>query len=223
MAVDKPGTLVCHPSKDGPWSSLIGAAREYTGLARLHMPSRLDRETSGVVVLAKSAEMGSRLQTAIQERRVEKEYLAILEGHLPDPVDVDQPLRKVAGEGHVYTRMHVRQDGAAALTRFHPLDRGPGWTLARVMPTTGRMHQIRAHAHWLGHPVIGDKIYGPDEQWYLHFIANGITPELLAALRLPRQALHCRQVKYFLDPDQPLCFEADLAADLKRFLAGPAS
>jgi 23S rRNA pseudouridine1911/1915/1917 synthase len=223
LAVDKPGTLVCHPSKAGPWSSLIGAAREYTGLPRLHMPSRLDRETSGVVVLAKTATMGSALQIAIQERRVEKQYLAILTGHLCDPVDVDQPLGKIPGAGPVYTRMHVTPDGASAQTRFEPLAVHGDFTLARVIPHTGRMHQIRAHAHWLGHPIVGDKIYGPDERWYLHFIEQGITPELLAALKLPRQALHCTHLKYFLLDQQPLCFEANLAKDLKHFLEDPAS
>jgi len=72
LVVNKPGLVVCHPSKHGPWSSLIGACREYLSLERLHMPSRLDRETSGVVVFARDAEAGSLLQRAMQNRKVHK-------------------------------------------------------------------------------------------------------------------------------------------------------
>src|SRR5271170_4221652 len=92
FAVNKPPFVVCHPSKKGPWSSLIGACREYFGVSRLHMPSRLDRETSGVVLFAKNPPTASRLQRAIADRRVEKVYMAILQGELTAPVVVDQPL-----------------------------------------------------------------------------------------------------------------------------------
>jgi 23S rRNA pseudouridine1911/1915/1917 synthase len=80
LVVNKPGDVVCHPSKHGPWSSLVGAAREHLGLDRVHLVFRLDRETSGVVVLAKDPRMASRLQTAMQDRRVGKRYLAVLTG-----------------------------------------------------------------------------------------------------------------------------------------------
>ena len=104
LVFNKPGSIVCHPSKHGPWSSLIGAAREYLGVERLHMPSRLDRETSGVVIFAKSAEWGSRLQKAVQLRALDKTYLAILEGELAEPRIVDQPLGKDPRETRIWTR-----------------------------------------------------------------------------------------------------------------------
>src|SRR6185503_14321235 len=81
LVVGKPGDVVCHPSKAGPWSSLVGAAREYTALPTMHLVFRLDRETSGIVVLAKDAKMASRLQVAMQERKVGKLYLAVLTGN----------------------------------------------------------------------------------------------------------------------------------------------
>jgi len=92
LVVNKPGDVVCHPSKAGPWSSLVGATREYTGLPVMHLVFRLDRETSGVVVLAKNATMASRLQTAMMERKAGKEYLAVMVGELAEPVTVNQPL-----------------------------------------------------------------------------------------------------------------------------------
>jgi 23S rRNA pseudouridine1911/1915/1917 synthase len=92
LVVNKPGDVVCHPSKDGPWSSLVGAVREFGKLDAAHLIFRLDRETSGLVVFAKNAKLASRLQRAVQERRVREAYVAVLTGELREPVRVDQPL-----------------------------------------------------------------------------------------------------------------------------------
>lgn len=192
LVVNKPGLVVCHPSKQGPWSSLIGACREYAGLERLHMPSRLDRETSGVVVLAKTAELGSRLQRAIQARRVTKVYHAILCGQFTEPVVVDQPLGKDPASA-VIVKQTVVEGGSPAQTEFKPLGWGGGYTLAEVRPKTGRLHQIRAHAAWMGHAVAGDKIYGVDESLFLEFIEKGWTERLAQTLPLDRQALHATE------------------------------
>lgn len=215
LVIDKPALVLCHPSKNGPWSSLIGACREYTGLRTLHMPSRLDRETSGVVVFAKDRELASILQTAIEQRRVTKRYRAILKGALEAPVTVDQPIG-VDGTGVVRVRQWVRQEGASAMTEFLPIESRPGYTLADVRPYTGRMHQIRVHAAWIGHPIVGDKIYGPDQQYFLDFIEHGWTPELEARLELPRHALHASRIR-FERPDDPLEFSAPFPKDLASF------
>lgn len=215
LAINKPGDVVCHPSKAGPWSSLVGAVRELTGLDRAHLIFRLDRETSGLVVLAKDSALASRLQRAMQERRVGKQYLALLVGELQEPVTVDQPL---GPDDHspVYVKTTVRPDGQPARTHFEPLTTASGFTLARVRIESGRKHQIRAHAQWLGYPVIGDKIYGPDDRCYLEFIDNGFTPRLRSLLLLPRQALHCWEIALGV-PDLPEVLRAPLAPDLVRF------
>jgi len=192
FVVNKPGLVVCHPSKQGPWSSLVGACREYLGLERLHMPSRLDRETSGVVVFAKTPKLATRLQVAMQERRVRKSYHALLEGKLDEPITVDQPLGPHPSS-KVWIRQAVIPGGAPARTRFDPITAGPSHTLVRITPETGRLHQIRVHAAWLGHPVAADKIYGPDESLFLEFLAQGWTPRLAAALPFEHQALHASE------------------------------
>ena len=217
LALNKPGDVVCHPSKHGPWSSLVGAAREHFGLERAHLVFRLDRETSGVVVLAKEARMASVLQTAMQEGRVGKSYLAILAGVLGAPITVDQPLG-VDTASPVFMKSAVRADGQPSVTRFEPLSICGGFTLARVVTETGRKHQIRAHAQWLGHSVVGDKIYGPDARLYIEFVDGGWTPALARQLLLPRQALHCARID-LRKAGQPFVFEAPLPPDMADFCA----
>lgn len=219
LVVNKPGLIVCHPSKEGPWSSLVGAAREYAGLSTVHLVFRLDRETSGVVLLAKDRFSASRLQRATERRLIGKVYWAILEGEMTASVSVDQPLGPDL-ESCVTVRTKVvatDSPGAqAAVTHFEPLANGGGFTLARVRLETGRKHQIRAHALWLGHRVVGDKLYGPDERLYLEFAKHGWTERHAALLPLPRQALHCAEID--LRPArEPHVFRAPLAAELQDF------
>jgi 23S rRNA pseudouridine1911/1915/1917 synthase len=215
LAVDKPAHVVCHPSKAGPASSLVGAARIHAGLETIHLVFRLDRETSGIVVLAKTAAMASRLQKAAQRRRIGKSYLAILTGELKEPIAVDQPLGDDIASP-VFIKTAVSEGGRPSRTRFVPLSAAGGFTLARVALETGRKHQIRAHAQWLKHPLVGDKIYGPDERLYLEFIESGWSAGLEARLLLPRHALHCEEID--LRPaGQDFVFKSPLPEDLRAF------
>ena len=219
LVVNKPGDIVCHPSKAGPWSSLVGALREYSRLPTVHLVFRLDRETSGVVVLAKDPRMASRLQVAMQERKIGKRYLAVLTGRLAAPVRVCQALGDdLASPVFIKSAVVAEGTGQAAVTLFAPVGVSSSgtFTLARVTTETGRKHQIRAHAQWLGHALVGDKIYGPDARLYLDFIDHGWTEALAAKLLLPRHALHCAEID--LQPaGLPRVFKAPLAPDLAEF------
>lgn len=221
LVISKPGDVVCHPSKAGPWSSLVGAAREYTGLPTVHLVFRLDRETSGIIVLAKDPKMASRLQKAVQDRRVIKRYRAITWGEFREPVTVNQPLG-VDIHSPVFVKSAVVRAGdleaKEAVTHFAPEAAAKGFSLVRADLETGRKHQIRAHLQWLGHSVVGDKIYGPDSRCYLDFIDRGWTPELAAKLLMERQALHCAEIG--LEPaGLPFTFRAPLPADMRAFCA----
>lgn len=215
LVINKSGDVVCHPSKAGPWSSLVGAAREYTGLPTMHLVFRLDRETSGIVVLAKDPEMAGRLQTAMMKRKAGKTYLAILTGEMPASVTVDQPLGDDTASP-VFIKSAVVTGGQQAITHFTPLASRYGFTLARVVTETGRKHQIRVHAHWLGHSLVGDKIYGPDDRLYLEFIERGWSEAMAAKLLLPRQALHCAEID-LRSVGAPQVFEGALAPDMVAF------
>ena len=218
VVVNKPGWVVCHPSKRGPWSSLVSALREQLGSATLHLVTRLDRETSGVVVVARHPLAARRYQMAMQNRRVEKFYLALLEGELSGEITVDAPLlRDEQSEVAVKRRVGAPgEPGAeAAQTRFAPIVSKNNLTLARVEPHTGRTHQIRVHAAHLGHAIVGDKLYGPDSTLYLEFARQGWTTRLAEKLPLRRQALHAARLR-FLDAGLG-DFTAPPPEDLARF------
>lgn len=221
LVFSKPGDVVCHPSKAGPWSSLVSAAREYTGLPRVHLVFRLDRETSGIIVLAKDAKMASRLQKAMQERRVSKRYRAIVWGEMSGAVTVDQPLG-IDLHSPVFVKSAVVRSGDPeakdCITHFTTESAANGFSLVRADLETGRKHQIRAHLQWLGHPVVGDKIYGPDPRCYLDFIDHGWTPALAERLLMDRHALHCAEIG-LEDAGLPFTFRAPLPDDMLAFCA----
>lgn len=215
IVINKPGDVVCHPSKAGPRSSLVGAVREHSGLSVSHLVFRLDRETSGVVVFAKTSAVAGRLQKALRLRQAGKAYLAVMTGGFSEPVTVDQPLGDDENSP-VLAKSAVRPDGKASVTHFTPLSHGGGFTLVRVVTGTGRKHQIRAHAQWLGKCIVGDKIYGPDERCFLDFIDHGWTPALAEKLIMSRQALHCSDIdlrKAGIDR----VFSAPMPGDMRAF------
>jgi 23S rRNA pseudouridine1911/1915/1917 synthase len=216
LIVNKPGWLVCHPSKNGPMSSLVGVVREYTSSEKLHLVARLDRETSGLVIFAKRPSVARKFQMAIQNRIVRKAYLAILEGELTESIHVDESIARRRG-GPVIVKSEVSKDRTAqsAVTDFEPVNSANGYTFCRVRPETGRKHQIRVHAEHIGHKVVGDKIYGPDETLYIEFIENGWTERLESMLPIKRQALHCHRYDFDF-PEGTISFEAPLQADMRE-------
>ncbi|MBT7922979.1 MAG: RluA family pseudouridine synthase [Opitutae bacterium] len=219
LVVNKPGWLVCHPSKNGPWSSLVGAGREYTGADRLYLAGRLDRETSGVVLLGKTSEAGKTWQMAVEKREVSRSYLAILKGELKNLKEVETHIGNDP-DSPVFVKQRVTQPSRKsklAQTCFLPLIAGKGHTLACVTTQTGRKHQIRVHAQHIGHPLVGDKLYGDDENLYLEFCQNGWTNELAGALAMHRQALHSSS---FGMKGGATSFNAPMASDMEMFCLG---
>ena len=217
LVLDKPGWLVCHPSKNGPWSSLVGAAKEYLGVKSIHLASRLDRETSGVVLLAKHRGAASRWQKGIEVKTVRRSYLTILAGEMDDSRVVSTFLGKdpnspVFVKQRVTSKSHKSQ---LSESTFVPLFSGQGFTFAQVATKTGRKHQIRVHAQSIGYPLVGEKLYGRDESYYLKFCDGGWKNEWLEDLGMARQALHGRSLG-FVNQDQE--FFADLADDMIEFL-----
>ncbi|HEU5070205.1 MAG TPA: RluA family pseudouridine synthase [Verrucomicrobiae bacterium] len=211
LAINKPAGLVCHPTKGDAYSSLISRVRLHVGEgAPVHLVNRLDRETSGVVLVVKGDQRVGKLKQLFAEREVTKEYLAIVHGHVAaESGTCAEPLGRDE-QAEVSIKDRVRSDGAAARTDFRveqrftrpvsgatePSGNGAPFTLLRVQPHSGRKHQIRIHLAHLGHPIVGDKLYGGDPQLYLDFVHRRLTVEQRNRLLLSCHALHAESLRF---------------------------
>lgn len=215
VAIDKPPGMPTHPAGKVRSGTVVNALLGTGALShadtdprhdeyRPGIVHRLDKDTSGVIIVARSDRAHARLADAFHDREVDKRYLAILEGALAEPVRVDAPIGRDPAD---YRRMRVGGMNARdAVTEFSPCALAPGHTLVVVRLETGRTHQIRVHARHLGHPVLGDRVYGHEA---------GV---------IGRQALHSwRLVVPHPSTGKPLALEAPPPQDLIqawRLLAG---
>lgn len=222
LVVNKPPGLVCHPTKTDERSSLIGRVRLHLGTSEGRLVNRLDRETSGLVLVAKSGAVAGELGKQIETASVQKDYLAIVHGHVPQEEQlIDAALGKDERSA-VAIKDCVRPDGAAAQTRVRVASRfnrgGSPFTLLHVQPLTGRKHQIRIHLAHLGHPIVGDKIYGGDETAYLRFVEGQLTDADRARLILENHALHAAALRFHWR-EQSWSFQAESSEEFRAFIA----
>lgn len=221
IVVDKPAGLSTHPTGRHLRDNVLSALRWRYGDPPPQPVHRLDLETSGALLCARGAGAQGALALQFERREVEKRYLAVVLGSVKAPAGV---LGQTLGrDGASAVRIRVRAGtagGAAARTDYRVLARWAGFSLLEILPRTGRQHQIRAHLAAAGHPVVGDKIYGPDERHFLDHLAGRLSEAARRDLGLDRHALHAASLR-FRDPrtSETIRAEAPLPADLRGFLA----
>jgi 23S rRNA pseudouridine1911/1915/1917 synthase len=201
-------------------------AFEIASGGQVSIVNRLDRETSGLVLVAKTAAAARDFGLLMQRQSLRKEYLAIAWGW-PDWEHklVDAPIDRQGKHqaSVIWVKQMIHAAGAPAQTEFFVERRfrrstsaGDRFSVIRAIPRTGRTHQIRVHLASIGHPILGDKIYGPDEQLYLRFIETGWTHELEQRLLLRRHALH--SAKLGIEDERE--WTSPLPPDLAQFCSG---
>lgn len=231
MVIDKPAGLPVHASAKFYFNTLTTVLRERYPGEELQICHRLDRETSGVLVLARGKAAVAKVKLAFATKRVSKTYCAVVHGTPPWPelssdqpeAHLDAPLR-VAGVNDPTPLTGVRilagPGGLPSLTLVRVLDRRPRYSLVRCQPVTGRQHQIRVHLAHAGYPIVGDKLYGLGDEAFMRLCDRGVDAELAQRLVLPRHALHAASVRVpHPRSGEVLEISAPLPRDLRALLA----
>ncbi len=216
LVVDKPAGLVVHPGAGNPrhtlQNALLALDARLALVPRAGLVHRLDKDTSGLLLIARTPEAHTALTAALAARAITREYLALCSGAMTGGGTIDQPIGR---HRTLRTRMAVRADGREAVTHYRIERRFRAHTLVRVTLGTGRTHQIRVHLAHIGFPIVGDPVYGGRRR-----LPAGCPPEVAAALRtFPRQALHAARLELTHPVSGRLLqFEAPLPEDMERLI-----
>ncbi len=217
VAINKPGNLLVHRAGVSITRNLVYLLRHASGnpaYSSIHSVSRLDRETSGLVLFAKSADSLRTLHRAFAAKAVEKEYVAVVHNAPAEQImSVNLPIGPAVASAVHYKFAVDSAHGKAASTVIEKVSCAGNFSLVRARPLTGRTHQIRIHLAAIGNPVVGDKLYGMPESDYLAWRSN--PKGHVHLLEFPRQALHCRRL-VFAHPatGKTLSLEAPLPEDM---------
>jgi len=222
LAVDKPGNLLVHRSGRAFTTNLMHLVR--TGYRTAPLPdagavNRIDRETSGIVLVAKESRYLKHFTRLFGAHAVRKEYCAIVHNRFDDSLAViDRPVGPDAGSAIRYKHAIDEQGGKPARTSVESVEHlGDAFSVVRLVPLTGRTHQIRVHCRCVGNPVVGDKLYSMDEVRYQAWRDDPAAHP--HGLPMDRQALHCASVTLhhpFLNRE--VCISAALPQDMRAFI-----
>ena len=216
LVIDKPAGLVVHPGAGNPDSTLQNALLAYDPklavLPRAGIVHRLDKDTSGLLIIARTLPAHTALVRMLEERSIHREYEAVCRGVMTAGGTVDAPIDRHPTDR---VRMAIREGGRAAVSHYRVIRRFRAHTHVRVQLETGRTHQIRVHLAHIGYPIVGDRVYGGRLA-----LPKGASEELRIALRsFPRQALHAARLQLEHPiTGKPLEAAAPLPPDMVRLL-----
>ena len=217
LIINKPVGLVVHPGTGNPDNTLLNALLHHAPvlqeLPRAGILHRLDKDTSGLLLVAKTTHALKHLSHQLKKRTIGREYQAIVSGKLISGGTIDAPIDR----HHLQRkRMAVVDTGKPSVTHYRVMEKYRAHTRLRVQLETGRTHQIRVHMAYIRHPIIGDAVYGARLQQ-----TKGMTPELIQTLRrFKRQALHAFALSFEHPTTHgPMHFEIDLPDDMKQLIA----
>ncbi len=216
LVVNKPAGLVVHPGNGNPngtlLNGLLGMSSEQAMLPRAGIVHRLDKDTSGLMVVAKTSECQLKLIEMLKRHDVKRQYFCIVKGVIPLGGTIHN---KIGRHKTQRIKMAVVMNGKEAITHYEPLEHFDHYTSVQVNLETGRTHQIRVHMHHQGHPLLGDPLYGNPKR-----VDASVDEELKGIIReFPRQALHAEQLE-FIHPitGEDISVNADLPDDLCQLL-----
>ena len=216
LIVDKPAGWLVHPTRPDGTFTLIDWLRDQYPDEFLSLVSRLDRETSGLLLVARGKENASIFGKMQQRREIQKNYLALVHGCPPSSGMIDQPLDRLGKHqpSRIYMRQAVVPGTYPAQTEFKTLETRthPKFgeiSLVEASPRTGRLHQIRAHFEFIGFPVLNDKIYGQKDEVFIDYIDKDTRNEL----KIPRHSLHSSKLSFVFGTDS-ISQEIGLPEDL---------
>lgn len=223
VALDKPAGLPVHPSATYHKHTLTFLLRERFGPDAPTIAHRIDRETSGLVLCARSLEAERSLKDAFENRRVSKRYLAVVEGAVEeDEGRIELPMAPAKEGLHILMEVTPEGEGYRCASRFRVVARNEERTLVALAPESGRQHQLRVHLSALGHPIVGDKLYGPDGVApFLEYIETGMTDALHRRLGHSRHALHAYSLTFEHPEGGPMTLRAPLPEDLVALWGSP--
>ncbi len=195
---DKPSGLLVHPKTHKTPYSLLDEIRHYYGKDANNI-HRIDMETSGLVLAARTKKSEKRLKMMFESRSVKKSYLAWVRGKLTKPFHVDAPIARNSDHSAIKLKMLIDPNGKPSLTYFKPLryDKRLDATLLQAVPHTGRQHQIRIHLFHVKHPILGDPIYGASTEAAISYLDRQLSDEeRLKLMGASRLMLHAQELKF---------------------------
>ena len=216
MVINKPADLVVHPGAGNPSGTVLNALLNHVPdidlVPRAGIVHRLDKDTTGLMVVAKTVPAQTHLVDQLQRREMSREYEAIAMGTMVAGGVVDEPIGRHATKR---THMAVREDGKPAITHFRVIEKFRAYTHIRLKLETGRTHQIRVHMAHLKHPLLGDQTYGGRPR-----LPKGACESFIDALRgFQRQALHAAQLSFFHpESEEWMTYKAPLPNDMQSLL-----